>query len=426
MFNVTAYAWNFVTEVETKDELMVIVTSAPCAPPEVTIPLNSTIGTTPLSYKMSESISVETLAKVNCSGILSTKKTWQINKAVVNASNLHEILTILDIENVAPDTKSKAELIIPPRALPYGVYKLLFYSRMWDESFEDPMWTRKLPFERNAFTYIEVVPSELVAKIIDANADLVTRGKGQTLALDPYLYSYDPDFPLLQDEGLEFRWFCRMMTDSLTGEPLPLDNLGKRIFNSSNLINIPETKQSNVNGGCFGTGPGGLNVTGGSILLDVNSLHSANNQLYEIILEVRKDTSEYKAGYVRVAEKSIQLLAVPGIPPLMMILCADPALCFTDSTGKTFVNPSSRLALKAWCSLDGGSDCSEPMTYSWVITLPGQTESVPEALSNSPTGLENIEMAISSEFFTAFPNQDVFYVGLTAWNANEAEGTIVI
>ena len=96
-----------------------------------------------------------------------------------------------------------------------------------------------------------------------------------------------------------------------------------------------------MNGGCFGTGPGGLNVTGGSILLDVNSLHSANNQLYEIILEVRKDTSEYKAGYVRVAEKSIQLLAVPGIPPLMMILCADPALCFTDSTGKTFVNPSS-------------------------------------------------------------------------------------
>ena len=48
MFNVTAYAWNFVTEVETNSDLMVIVTSAPCAPPEVTIPLNSTIGTKPL------------------------------------------------------------------------------------------------------------------------------------------------------------------------------------------------------------------------------------------------------------------------------------------------------------------------------------------------------------------------------------------
>ena len=73
MYNVTAYAWNFVTEIETKDELMVIVTSAPCSPPEVTIPINSTIGTFPLSYIRSESITVDSLAKVNCSGIVSTK-----------------------------------------------------------------------------------------------------------------------------------------------------------------------------------------------------------------------------------------------------------------------------------------------------------------------------------------------------------------
>ena len=198
MFNVTVYALNFVTEVETWDDLMVIVTSAPCAPPEVTIPINSTSGIAPLPYKMSESVSITTLAKVNCSDVVSTKKTWEIFKAVINASNLYEELTILDISTIAPDTMSKAELIIPARSLSYGVYKLRFFSRMWDERIEDPMWTHKLPFERDAFTYIEIIPSDLVAQMIESTANLVTRGKGQSLALDPYLYSYDPDFPELK------------------------------------------------------------------------------------------------------------------------------------------------------------------------------------------------------------------------------------
>jgi hypothetical protein len=198
IFNVTVYAWNVVTEVEAWNDLMVIVTSAPCSPPEVTIPLNSTIGTNPIKYKMSESISVTTLSKVNCSGILKTKKTWEIYSAVINATNLYEDLTLVSIADVAPETSGNAELIIPPRGLNYGVYKLRFFSRMWDDSFEDPMWTRLLPFERDAITFIEVVPSELVAKMIEGAASFVTRGKGQSMQLDPYLYSFDPDFPQLE------------------------------------------------------------------------------------------------------------------------------------------------------------------------------------------------------------------------------------
>ena len=79
---------------------------------------------------MSESISITTLAKVNCSDVVSTKKTWEIYKAIVNASNLYEELTALDMSTIAPDTMNKAELIIPARALSYGVYKLKFTSRL--------------------------------------------------------------------------------------------------------------------------------------------------------------------------------------------------------------------------------------------------------------------------------------------------------
>ena len=78
---------------------------------------------------MSESISINTLAKVNCSDVVSTKKTWEVYKAVINASNLYEELTALDISTIAPDTMNQAELIIPARSLTYGVYKLKFTSR---------------------------------------------------------------------------------------------------------------------------------------------------------------------------------------------------------------------------------------------------------------------------------------------------------
>ncbi len=198
MYNVTVYASNVVTYVETWDDLMVIVSGAPCRHPEVSIPSASIINVAPIPYMMSEAITVDTNTKVNCSGVLTTKKTWEIYIAQVNTSTFDEELSLLPIAFVAPDTMNDASLIIPSRGLTYGIYKLRFYARMWDESDEDPMWTRKLPFERDAFTYIEIQPSPLVAKLIDATANLVTRGKGQIMQLDPELYSYDPDYPELE------------------------------------------------------------------------------------------------------------------------------------------------------------------------------------------------------------------------------------
>ena len=45
--------------------------------------------------------------------------------------------------------------------------------------------------------------------------------------------------------------------------------------------------------------------------------------------------------------------------------CADPALCFNDAIGNVYINPTVRMALKATCSQDSGSDCSDPMKYQW-------------------------------------------------------------
>ncbi len=159
---------------------------------------NSTDNAFPRTFFRSEQITLSTSAAVNCSGILSTRKRWTVQSVVVDPETHAEELTSVDIAEVAPDTAEMPTLIIPPRTLEYGLYKFRFFSRMWDEDDADPALTHLLPFERDAFTYMEIVPTPLVAGLFESPMGYVTRGKGQTLTLEPYKYSYDPDYPELE------------------------------------------------------------------------------------------------------------------------------------------------------------------------------------------------------------------------------------
>ena len=213
MFNVTATASNIVTAGDTTDYLTIIVTNADCRPPEVMIKDNATQNTAPRPFFRSEQISISSSASLNCSGVLTTKKRWTLHSALVDPDSKTEELTGLDLAAIAPDTVETATLVIPPLSLEYGVYKIRFFSRwvkkevglkteysillaseilharMWDEDDADPMLTHLLPFERDAFTYIEIIPTPLVAALFESPMGYVTRGKGQTLTLEPYKYS---------------------------------------------------------------------------------------------------------------------------------------------------------------------------------------------------------------------------------------------
>ena len=81
------------------------------------------------------------------------------------------------------------------RSLEYGIYMLKFHSRMWDLDDEDPNWTRKLPFEGIAYTYIEIIPTPLFPSLMESTLTYVTRGHGQFINFFPGLFSYDPDYP---------------------------------------------------------------------------------------------------------------------------------------------------------------------------------------------------------------------------------------
>ena len=83
---------------------------------------------------------------------------------------------------------------------------------------------------------------------------------------------------------------------------------------------------------------------------------------YDILLEIRKDT--------RNTTVEIAVEIIEAIPPIMEIECADPLLCLVGEGGKLFINPTSRLAVRAQCSTKDNSDCSK-MSYQWFIRKPG-------------------------------------------------------
>ena len=210
---------------------------------------------------------------------------------------------------------------------------------MWDSDDSDPQLTRVLPFEGRDSVSIEVVASPLVVGIIKGAADFVTRGVGQTLALEPYLFSFDPDEPEAKSDGLEFKYFCRRIL-----------NETHEIFADS-MQKVPKQRQSDENGGCFGRGPGGLNVTEGVLNINVGAFIETETT-YEIVVQTLKDS--------RMSEKSLKVRVLSNSPPILSLSCADSALCFenpSSADGKIYINAENRLGIRAVCSFQDGSNC---------------------------------------------------------------------
>ena len=103
--------------------------------------------------------------------------------------------------------------------------------------------------------------------LIKGGVTLITRGFGQTVTLEPYLFaevntvplhaifisSYqDPDYPELQCDGMEFRWFCRQLGEQWPADP-ESGSPGALLYEDGDFI--PNDRLPDVAGGCFGNGP---------------------------------------------------------------------------------------------------------------------------------------------------------------------------
>ena len=268
-----------------------------CIFPIITAP---GFGKTIAKFKRSEKINVKTVNTIKCYNY-STQYWWNISK--LDASQLTDLTG-----NVREQIKTdRSDLIIVPRTLEYGNYKLQFMIRMVAEPGVSTIET----FD------IRITPSPLVATI-DGGTER-TVGNEDPLELNAGK-SYDPD---TTESGTsldvvnckcQFAWFCKQDDEPINkAYELPTD-----LTNLPPMPTPPPTTNTTGNhssefrpllGGCFGYGPGQLNFSSTSIMLNTTKMTA--NTTYIIRFVLKKDTrSVYTDQKVRV---------LPGNPPTLSI-----------------------------------------------------------------------------------------------------------
>jgi hypothetical protein len=146
-----------------------------CWSPSIILIPSGSSSMNPLQFQRNQALFISSNVRLNCvaSGIMTIE--WTIlNCATVCAQSMSTNLTI---------RKTSSELFIPARTLPYGVYELKLTAIVSNAS--------QLP--SSASVFVRIVPSGIIANLLEYGTSFVTHGHGQTLTVDPGRYSINPD-----------------------------------------------------------------------------------------------------------------------------------------------------------------------------------------------------------------------------------------
>ena len=266
-YPVTLTAKNRVSCVMIRDEeSKAAVVKGPCLFPKITAPGFGQRWDDRTKFKRSESIDIKTVNKIECHN-LTTHYGWNISQLGDDK--------LTELQNIKTDS---SKLTFPARTLQYGSYEFTFLIKMVAEPGV---------FKEEKF-YIEVIETGLVA-IIDGGTER-TVGSNALLEMNAEK-SHDPDTRLnIYHSGYEYAWFCMQVG---------LDENYRLPTNLSNLPPMPtpppQTNNTGNNsygddsislGGCFGYGPGQLNIS--SPKLTLNTSHMGANTTYKIRFVITK------------------------------------------------------------------------------------------------------------------------------------------
>ncbi|XP_042888379.1 uncharacterized protein LOC122263814 [Penaeus japonicus] len=378
-YTVSALAFN--SRSSAVDELPVIVTSIDCGPPRAQVIDGAELQYYAPSFYRGYLASVSTVATLNCAVTLKTKKEWKIYRAEMDTGAIEEEIPIKGILQ----SWNRSELIIPARFLTYGLYKLYYTITMHDpDVLED--W---MVFQKEIQTYIEIIKTPLRPMIVEGGVSRFIRGPNQVVMFEPAKYSSDLDFP--EDKSFNMTWRCRQV-----GESWPTDD-------SLHSIEV----KGELGTGCFGHGPGLLDYPGDSLVLFGEDF-IALDKIYEMSVTIAKDTRE--------AEVMTQVEVLQFNPPIVSILCVDPALCIPSSDG-VYINPSLRMGVVANCT----ENCRNPLRYHWVVA---DENDVPFPVTSAyfPVGVSEMELSFSSQFFMNNTHVKVIHLSVQVTDAMAVVG----
>ncbi|CAG0896667.1 unnamed protein product [Darwinula stevensoni] len=378
VYRVTAQAWNQGSSTSTTLEIAIV--NLDCMYPDVAIEAHED------TYIMSKPFTINGLARLNCSSTVSTRKAWNVTEVDKLTKAYKKTVNILD----GLLRWDKPQISVPARFLPYGYYRFRYTVGMIGIPILE-----KIKIERTAETFVEVIPSPLLPMVLPGGISRILRSRTDSVELQPGLYSQDPDNPN-NLTGMEYYYFCKR-----EGEKYP--QVGNEYDYQMN--SIPTGKLLVDKGGCFGNGPGVLDVRGSSLKIPCSVFSSPG--VYNMMVEVRK-TGRKANAYV-----DVEISALNSIPNVL-IACKTASLCQPPRPEGIYVNPTTRLAIKGSCN-SGCEGNDSNLVYSWELRTvncsynPCLTSPQPMPVrfgsSRLTVGLQQMEIAISQEFFAYIENQ---------------------
>jgi len=153
----------------------------------------------PLTIYQSEMFSLKTITYFACNSTFTTEYAWTVAKIDKNTS------TEIDISS-NPSSK-KSEIVFPPNALDYGLYKLNF------EVTKTPLIYPSI--KNNVSTFIQIEPSHILVYALLNGIDSLRIGQEQTLSFEPRKYSKYFDKQEMNPIGtLNFTFICNSLNAS--------------------------------------------------------------------------------------------------------------------------------------------------------------------------------------------------------------------
>ena len=107
-------------------------------------------------------------------------------------------------------TINYAELVLQPKTLAYGLYKIIYTVTM--------LTNKNLTC--SVYSYIKIIPSGLILSSLKLSQPVyggtieIIRGQNQTIQFDPYLFTYDID-GVASIASLIFKYSCQIIQSNL-------------------------------------------------------------------------------------------------------------------------------------------------------------------------------------------------------------------
>jgi hypothetical protein len=144
------------------------------------------------------------ITKIKCASTLSNEKQWLIYKLNEVTGNVESRIDLIN-----NPTLNYADLVIQPKSLEYGVYKIVYKVIMSNTSFYEQVET-----------FLKIEPSGLVLSSLRLMRPMyggvieITRGLNQTISFDPYLFTQDLD-QVAVISGLKFKYSCQLVDSNV-------------------------------------------------------------------------------------------------------------------------------------------------------------------------------------------------------------------